>query len=60
VNDAEYLELQRRIDLDINRVSADTARRREKKAATKTPRRVSLKAYVANETCGVLRPEAEE
>jgi hypothetical protein len=60
VNDTEYRELQARIDLDIERVSRDYKRNREKKAATAKPRKVSLKKYIANETCGVLRPEVEQ
>ena len=33
------------------------ARERTKRAATKKPRRVSLKKYIESETCGVLRKD---
>jgi hypothetical protein len=51
MNDAEFADLKARMDADCDRVSADVARVREKKAATKKPRRVSLKKYMASENC---------
>jgi hypothetical protein len=60
MNDAEYRDLQARLDADCDRITADTTRKREKKAATKTPRKQSLKAYMASETCGVLRKDGAQ
>jgi len=50
MNEREYRELQARIDANCDRVSADVARTREKKAATKKPRQVSWKRFVEKET----------
>jgi hypothetical protein len=57
MNDTEYRDLQARIDADCDRGAKEYARKREKKAATKPPRRVSLKAYVEAERCGVVRKD---
>ena len=57
MNDEQYLELQRRIDADIERVSAEYIRERAKrkeKAAHK-PRKQSFKQYVESQTCGVIK-----
>jgi hypothetical protein len=61
MNDQEYRDLQARIDADCDRVAAEYAREREKrkeKPATK-PRKVSSKAYVEAERCGVIKDGAE-
>jgi hypothetical protein len=58
MNDAEYKILQDRIDADCARVAAESAHRREKKAATpKKPRKVSLKKYIEQERCGVIKKD---
>jgi hypothetical protein len=59
VNDSEYRDLQARIDADIERVSRDCKRQREKrreKSAAK-PRKVSWKKFVESECCGVVRKD---
>jgi hypothetical protein len=59
MNDAEYRDLQARIDADCDRVAKEYARTREKRKATKTPRKVSLAKYVESERFGVIRPDGD-
>ena len=50
MNAEKYQALQARIDADCDRVSADVAHEREKRAATKKPHKVSWKKFVEMET----------
>jgi hypothetical protein len=45
----EWIALRARMDADCARVSEDVARGREKRKATKKPRKMSLKKYMASE-----------
>lgn len=59
MNDAEYKDLQRRIDADCDRVAKEYARTREKRKATKKPRKQTIKSYMESESCGVIKDGAQ-
>src|SRR5579864_5787198 len=50
MNGLEYRDLQARIDADIERVQKQYAREREKRAASKKPRKQLLREYIEQES----------